>query len=61
MTRPLPCEEPDFDIEPLDCERCGGEGIVSYLESHDLWGEDCPSRVDHLLACPACRGTGVRP
>jgi len=59
MTRPLPCEEPDFDIEPLDCERCGGEGIVSVTDtSAQSMGEP---ECDHLIVCPGCRGTGVRP
>lgn len=41
------------------CERCGGEGFLEYSEAGpDVWGEDCPSEVNHLVTCPVCRGTG---
>lgn len=49
----------DFDDDGRDlCERCGGEGLVEYAESPDVWGEDCPSLVNHLVTCPLCGGTG---
>ena len=40
------------------CERCGDEGSVEYMDSPDLWGEDCPSEENHLELCPECRGRG---
>ena len=42
------------DREDWECSRCGGDGFVEYIESPDLWGEDCPSEVNHLLPCPEC-------
>lgn len=41
-----------------DCETCGGDGHVEYQDHPELWGEDCPSRKNHLLPCPDCNGTG---
>jgi hypothetical protein len=37
---------------------CGGEGFIEYLECPEVWGEDCPSEVNHLVTCPDCAGTG---
>lgn len=46
----------------LVCERCGGEGSIEYDDAgSDVWGEDCPSEMNHLVECPACRGEGVPP
>lgn len=49
----------DRDL-PESCERCGGAGHLEYLEADELWGEDCPSEVNHLVPCPTCHGAGVR-
>jgi hypothetical protein len=50
----------DFDYERDHCQRCGGEGHIEYAEAGpDVWGEDSPSEVNHLVTCPDCRGTGV--
>lgn len=50
------------DIHDADeCERCGGEGFVSYMDSPDVWGEDCPSMLDHYVSCPECGGRGLVP
>jgi len=50
--------EPNWDcFELVDdpcCQRCGGDGVVEYTESPDLWGEDSPSEENHLLPCPEC-------
>ena len=47
--------DPDRDL----CERCGGEGFIEYADAGpDVWGEDCPSMVNHLVNCPDCDGTG---
>ena len=47
----------DHDPDDWECGRCGGEGFVEYADSDDLWGEDSPSRVNHLLICPDCAQT----
>lgn len=40
-------------------ERCGGEGLIEYAEGGpEVWGEDCPSEVNHLVTCPDCGGNG---
>lgn len=44
--------------EYSQCDCCGGDGVVEYIDHPGLWGEDCPSRVNHLLTCPECNGTG---
>ncbi len=42
-----------------ECERCGGEGFIEYADAGpDVWGEDCPSEVNHLVTCPECGGWG---
>ena len=48
----------DDDGFDLTCDRCGGDGVVEYADSPDVWGEDCPSEMDHLVTCPACYGRG---
>lgn len=55
--------EDDFndDYEPVDdddrCYRCGGDGVIEYAEGGpEVWGEDCPSEVNHLVPCPDCSG-----
>lgn len=56
---------PDYDDsdhwDGIDntCERCGGDGTIEYLDAGpSVWGEDCPSEVNHLVECPNCEGTG---
>lgn len=53
----------DFDgYDPNDncCDRCGGDGLISYIDGGpSVWGEDCPSEPDLLVTCPDCRGTGL--
>lgn len=51
----------DYDGEPReDCWRCGGDGVIDYMDAGpDVWGEDCPSEVNHLVTCPDCGGTGL--
>lgn len=56
---------PYFDGDDWDgmydddwCEECGGEGFVEYMDCPLVWGEDCPSEVNHLVTCPYCDGTG---
>lgn len=60
MSTTTPIEDDDWDTEPRDtCERCGGEGSIEYAEAGpDVWGEDCPSEVNHLVECPDCGGYG---
>lgn len=42
------------------CDRCGGDGTIEYADAGpDVWGEDCPSEVNHLVECPDCEGTGA--
>lgn len=52
----------DRDYDDLDrdtCERCGGDGSIEYMDAGpSVWGEDCPSEVNHLVECPDCGGTG---
>jgi hypothetical protein len=47
------CGEP---AEYHTCSKCGGEGFVEYDECPELWGEDCPSEINHLETCPECGG-----
>lgn len=58
----MEAKEHDFYDDDLDrdtCERCGGEGFIEYAEAGpDVWGEDCPSEVNHLVTCPDCNGYG---
>lgn len=49
----------DFTDDRDTCDACGGEGFVEYLDCPAVWGEDCPSEVNHLVACPECGGTGT--
>lgn len=43
--------------DPDRCDRCGGEGVIEYAEAGpEVWGEDCPSEVNHLVTCPECGG-----
>lgn len=52
-------DDDDVDHERNDCERCGGEGSIEYADAGpDVWGEDCPSEVNHLVECPDCGGSG---
>ena len=44
-----------YDQDAWDCERCGGEGHMEYNDCPEVWGEDCPSEVNHLVECPTCR------
>lgn len=44
----------EHDREGWECSRCGGEGFIEYNDAPDLWGEDCPSEVNHLVDCPEC-------
>jgi hypothetical protein len=47
--------DPDTEM----CERCGGDGSIEYMDGGpSVWGEDCPSEVNHLVECPDCGGTG---
>ena len=49
----------DRDYERDECDRCGGEGHIEYAEAGpSVWGEDCPSEVNHLIECPECGGRG---
>ena len=41
------------------CDHCGGEGFLEYSDHPELWGEDCPSEVNHLETCPTCGGMGI--
>jgi hypothetical protein len=54
-------DDDDYDQQDRDqCDRCGGDGVLDYLDAGpDVWGEDCPSLVDHLVTCPDCGGTGL--
>lgn len=55
------CGSDDVEFYQCDCDRCGGEGHIEYDEGGpDVWGEDCPSEVNHLVACPDCDGSGGR-
>lgn len=48
----------DYDDREC-CHRCGGEGFIEYAEAGpEVWGEDCPSEVNHLVTCPECGGEG---
>lgn len=52
----------DYSIEDemqWECDLCHGEGFVEYLDCPAVWGEDCPSLQNHLVACPECGGTGT--
>lgn len=41
------------------CHRCGGDGFIEYNEGDGGdWGEDSPSRENHLIECRHCGGTG---
>ena len=47
------------DFEDDRCDRCGGEGVIEYAEGGpEVWGEDCPSEVNHMVTCPDCGGNG---
>jgi hypothetical protein len=46
------------ELDRVDCDRCGGEGFVEYMDAPDTWGEDSPSEENHLVTCPDCRGSG---
>ena len=46
----------DYDTDDEDCPQCDGEGLVSYLDHPETWGEDCPSEADHGVTCPECQG-----
>lgn len=54
--------EADWDEDDMgddSCDRCGGEGLLEYNDAGpDVWGEDSPSEVNHLVTCPDCNGTG---
>lgn len=41
-----------------DCDQCGGDGMCEYMDTPEVWGEDCPSEVNHLVTCPECGGAG---
>lgn len=43
-----------YDQDAWDCPSCGGEGSVEYMDHPEVWGEDCPSEANHLVACPEC-------
>jgi len=47
-------------MEYFPCEQCGDDGSVEYMETPEVWGEDCPSLANHLVACPSCHGRGGR-
>ena len=48
----------DGEDEP-SCPDCGGEGMVEYNDAGpSVWGEDCPSEMNHLVTCPNCKGSG---
>lgn len=57
----LPDQENIDDVAPGRCQRCGGEGCVEYFDAEDKWGEDSPSELNHLIACPDCAGSGRSP
>lgn len=40
----------------LCCDRCGGEGFIEYKEAPEVWGDDFPAEVNHLVVCPLCEG-----
>lgn len=46
------------EYDPAECDCCGGDGYVSYIEHPETWGEDCPGEVDHEVVCPDCGGDG---
>jgi hypothetical protein len=49
----------DYD-DNVVCDRCGGEGSIDYDDAGPaVWGEDCPSEMNHLVTCPDCLGQGV--
>ena len=49
----------DDDTDHLTCDRCAGEGGLEYSQAGpDVWGEDCPSEMNHLVTCPDCGGSG---
>lgn len=43
----------DGDCDDV-CECCGGDGTVEYIDHPEVWGEDCPSEMNHLVPCPEC-------
>jgi RecJ-like exonuclease len=55
---PVECPKCDGDALAYDCEQCGGEGMVEYMDCPEAWGEDCPSEPNHLITCPRCHGGG---
>jgi hypothetical protein len=40
----------DYDV----CDCCGGDGVVEYIDHFEVWGEDCPIELNHLVPCPEC-------
>lgn len=50
----------DEDLRDMDdtCYRCGGDGVLEYMDAPETWGEDSPSEDNHLVTCPECRGRG---
>lgn len=48
------------DLDEAECPTCCGEGLVEYLDAPEVWGEDCPSRVNHWVTCTNCGGSGER-
>ena len=40
------------------CPRCCDENHIEYMDAPEVWGEDSPSEVNHLVLCPDCRGRG---
>lgn len=50
-------DDADFDDNDR-CPKCGGDGSAEYDDCQEVWGEDCPSEINHLVECPQCHGTG---
>jgi PRTRC genetic system protein A len=53
---PATCSVCGQELDSVDCDRCGGDGFVEYMDAPDTWGEDCPSEENHLVTCQDCRG-----
>ena len=47
-------QDEGYDDDAWECPTCGGEGSVEYMNHPEVWGEDCPSLANHLVACPGC-------
>lgn len=45
----------DGGDEPA-CDCCGGEGFVELEDHPELWGDDCFTELNRLVACPECSG-----